>query len=494
MEIIKSRWILDRVVASANIKDFPEIRKQSDPADWLTKKVSVNRRGDSNLFEIKYASPDRGSSAVVVNEVTRQYLLAQEEEERSRFNSILAALNQQLTAREDNVRTLRQQVEAAAQKVSGEEPEQEQGREQGEPKPLGKSRLAEMQGRLIEVQVEKAMLSARIKAAEEEISVPKTIAAATTAAATSKAAAGNVGAKPAAPTAEKSKRELTNDEKELRDQMVERELEVAPDVMKLKSQLFAERLAMKRLEKQLKDAEKDPMYKKHQQEITIGKSSLEDLKKTLRPEILEQVEFALRNRQVGGVAGPDRDAERLERRQEELSRLKVELRGCDIAEENLRSAYSTELTKALKNREQLSGESLNLKFKKDELAEAQTVLAKISDRLIQMQTERSAPPRVIWHMPAKVPEVPIEELPLRNMFVAGLPAFFLPFALAIAWEVRARRISFPGRPGAASASDGAGRDRTAADASADGPAGRRDANRLGSTDLRGKHRQPAERR
>ena len=46
-------------------------------------------------------------------------------------------------------------------------------------------------------------------------------------------------------------------------------------------------------------------------------------------------------------------------------------------------------------------------------------------------------------MPAKVPEVPIEELPLRNMFVAGLPAFLLPFALAIAWEVRARRISSP---------------------------------------------------
>jgi capsular exopolysaccharide synthesis family protein len=146
---------------------------------------------------------------------------------------------------------------------------------------------------------------------------------------------------------------------------------------------------------------------------------------------------------VGGAAGPASDVAVLAKREDDLRRLKIELRGCEIAEENLRSAYATQLTKTLKDREQLSGESLNLKFKKDELAEAQAVLARISDRLIALQTERWAPTRVIWHEPAKAPQVPIEVLPYRSMSVAGLTAFLLPFVLAVIWEVRARRIICP---------------------------------------------------
>ncbi len=81
----------------------------------------------------------------------------------------------------------------------------------------------------------------------------------------------------------------------------------------------------------------------------------------------------------------------------------------------------------MKERQQHGLDDLNLEFKKDELKEAQSVLARISDRLIALQTEQSAPPRVVWHEEAKVPETPVAGLPYRWMILAGLAAFCLPF-------------------------------------------------------------------
>ena len=77
------------------------------------------------------------------------------------------------------------------------------------------------------------------------------------------------------------------------------------------------------------------------------------------------------------------------------------MRSYEIAEENLRKAYSSQLKKFLTELEQVSGENVNLTFMKDELAQPQKVLERITERLIALQTERAAPARVIWHQPAK---------------------------------------------------------------------------------------------
>ena len=110
IEIIRSSWIMGRTVANAAVKELPEIRKQADPIDWLRKKVSATPSNDSDVFEIKYSSPDPECAALVVNEVTRQYLKAQEEEESARYSNIIKALEQELTARRETVRTLQEQM------------------------------------------------------------------------------------------------------------------------------------------------------------------------------------------------------------------------------------------------------------------------------------------------------------------------------------------------------------------------------------------------
>ena len=117
----------------------------------------------------------------------------------------------------------------------------------------------------------------------------------------------------------------------------------------------------------------------------------------------------------------------------------TELRSYEIAEDNLRLEYENRSQKFLKELEQLGADNVNLTFMKDELAETQKVLERITERQIALETERGAP-RVIWHEPARIPEAPVEAWPYKQLALAGLLALCLPFALAVGWERVVRRI------------------------------------------------------
>ncbi len=129
----------------------------------------------------------------------------------------------------------------------------------------------------------------------------------------------------------------------------------------------------------------DPLYLKAQKEIAIYEQNLEEFKRQVSGPIRADVELSLRsNGSAGGVVAIDG-------RHEELARLRNALRSYEIAEENLRKAYSSQLKKFLTEFEQVSGENVNLTFMKDELTQAQKVLERITERLIALQTERAAP-------------------------------------------------------------------------------------------------------
>ena len=149
------------------------------------------------------------------------------------------------------------------------------------------------------------------------------------------------------------------------------------------------------------------MYVMAEKEFVTKEHNLED---TIRDEV-EATLRAMRN--DGGVAT----------RQEELDRLRKEEHGYKLAEENLKIAYGEKLRDFLKDFRQLSGERLNLKFMKDELGQKQVVLDRITQRLIEMQTEEAAPSLVDWRIEARTPEAPIEEAPFERMQWFGLAAY-----------------------------------------------------------------------
>jgi len=409
IELIRSRWIMGRTVANEKIKQLPEIRKQRNAIAWLRKRVSVVSENESDVFEIRYSSPDPDSAALVVNEVTKQYLTAQEEEDAKRTRNIVAALMEEMKSREKAVRALRTQVQTATQQVSGKEPELARP-DQTSP---AKHPMAELQGRLIDIQVERAMLAARIKAGEEDLR-------------SAEPAAGDRAKAAAAP--------LSKEELALRDAMVVRAVAENGDVKQWDSMLAAKQAKLQQIETIATRGKEDPAYIELRKEIVRDQKSLEELKQKMAGPIQTEAEYTLRAKRSDG------EVTILGKRREEVARMRCDLRGYEIAEDNLRSAYSGQLKKFLTEIEQVSGENVNLTFMKDELAQAQKVLERITERQIALQTERGAPPRVIWHEPARAPEAPVEEFPTRNMALAVLACLCMPFAVAVGWERLVRRI------------------------------------------------------
>ena len=86
------------------------------------------------------------------------------------------------------------------------------------------------------------------------------------------------------------------------------------------------------------------------------------------------------------------------------------------------------------------GDTVDLGFATRELNEAQDVFNALSNRILRLTTEQDAPDQVKWWRNAEPAIAPVETVPTRNLALASL-VFFVPFALAGAWEFFVRRVS-----------------------------------------------------
>jgi len=515
MDKIHSRWIIGRAKEALGEKSnqLAEIFKRPDPIDWLRKQVTVTA-GESDLFEIKYSSAIPANAVLVVNTVTEQYLKAQEEEDTARNIQIVDALGKQMSAREEGVRALRKQVLTKTQEVEGKEPEAVRP----DPGSPNKNPLGELQSRLIDLQVQKALLSAQIQASEEELAAAEKATAADGGTVTGSSA--DVADKTAASLSVKQPKlqddairtavadspdiralkshlvsaqaelqriekrstkgkkdpfyirqqeeiaiiaqsikqqekkiadetplkmklaaaPLSKEEIELRDALVKKALAENSEVQRLNTQLLGSQMELDRIERRFKKGKADLLYIRQKEESEIFEKNITALKERLKEQIQDELTISVRAKRGNGGIGVNSDIMILSKRREELARMRNTLRGYELAEAKLREEYHSKLETFLKQLKNVSEESVELTFKKDELKEKEGVLARIAERQIALQTERSAPTRVILHEKARAPEAPVELLPYRNMALAGLLAMCLPFALAVGWEGMARRI------------------------------------------------------
>jgi capsular exopolysaccharide synthesis family protein len=171
-------------------------------------------------------------------------------------------------------------------------------------------------------------------------------------------------------------------------------------------------------------------YLRKQTELRREEDSLVQLSARVREAAIKEAELTVFARRK------EAEANSVSRRRDELEQLKCQLRGFQIAEDNLRDQYAS----LQKEMEKASGDSMELLFKKDELNQSQKVLDRIAERLSQLQTEQGAPARVIWHQEAIPPQAPVQDFPYRNASLALLIGLGLPFGLAVAWERYVRRI------------------------------------------------------
>ncbi len=248
---------------------------------------------------------------------------------------------------------LRTQVQTAAQQVSGREPET------ARPDPSSPAKFpAELQARLVAVQVDRAMLSVRIKAGEEGLRLAEA-AAKTAADATPK---NDAGAQASAPPV--SAAPLSKEESELRDAVVRRAIAEHADVRQRESMLLSKRMELEQIRRTTKLGKVDSSYKRLEREIAAYEKGLEELKQKMVAPIQREVESTLRARRSESV---NSEVTILAARRAELEQMHSKLRTHEIAEKNMRSAYADQLTKFSTQVRQFSEEDRNLTVKKERI-------------------------------------------------------------------------------------------------------------------------------
>ena len=414
--MIRSPLILSSVVARPEIARLLNVREPSDTIAMLAKQVKITPVGESYLFKILYTSSNAECAAAIVNAITESYFQLRDKSDAERTQAVVAVLEKEKAGRLEEVLRMRQELSEMARRVTGRPVFTAKAETDSQT-----NALADLQGRLVNAQVEAAVLAARLEAAQREIQ-EKGIGA----------GQSKSGDAPPDPS-----------EASLREAMIEKAILERPEMAKAAELLAAKETRQKEIELRLKDGKNDPLYAQIGREIAEDRQAIEALKKSLRGAVEKQTEATLLARRR------DRESVDADRRLDEVSRLQAELQGRRVMEQRLQAEYDKEL----KNVKKFSGNTLELEFKRDELARAEKVFELISARALQLRTERMAPTRVELLRMADVPRTPIEPYPIRLMAVAVLMGLSAPFALAFGWERWIRRVSdshdLPATPGLA---------------------------------------------
>ncbi len=377
LELLRSPLVLNSVVHEPDIADIPEIQGRRDAATWLAKQLSIKPVGQSELYKVSLTTSRPEHSVRIVDAVVNAYFALRSRDEAGRVDQVIKLLEQERERRAREVVVLRESLHELGKHATG----QDSGGLDATSDPAAKSSLAELEGRLINAEVEREVLKARIKAGEESYS-----------------------AQPI----------------EASEWMVAKSVEQDAEVQKFKTALAGKQASLREIEARSATGDRDPLYHRMQREIRQDEQALQRLLKDARGRV--QVEAAT-------AAG--------KKLADELTTLRSELEGRRAAEQLLRDRYNGQL-KELKLPD--SGR-LELASKRAELDRAEKVLDLIAERAAKLGTEQRAPGRVSLLQRAEIASVEI--FPVREATLAVLAGLCLPFALAVGWEWLVRRVNGP---------------------------------------------------
>jgi polysaccharide biosynthesis transport protein len=379
VELIRSPMVLGPVVGRPEIARIPELKPGVDPVPWLAKRIKVTPIGDSEFNTVSFESTSPESASWLINAVVDQYFRLKDRDDAERTQRVIELLEQEKARRADEIGRLREDVRQLTKQATGKDP----FAANPDGNYLRANPLAGLQDQLILAQVERQVLAAKVQALGE-------------------AAPPSAAEVPAS--------------------LVAKEVEENAEVRRWKAELLARQSQMLEIESVVKSGRKDPNY------AVFARAVARDEK------ILAQLRADVAKRLTAEMEGNER-----ERHERELAEAKSQLANQTIREEALRKRHEAELKKL----EVGSGETLQLQFKRSELAQAQQVLDRISARIAQLRTEQRAPARVTLWQRADTPSRPVDKSPYLKLLLAALAAFTAPFALAVGWERLVRRISDP---------------------------------------------------
>jgi len=143
----------------------PELQHESDVALALSKRIAITRRGESDIYVVSFTSVSPTQAELIVKEVTAAYLSFHSKNEAEKDNRIIRLLEEQRTARYEEMNQLRENVRSLSLQLTGIDPFRDHTRANDLSSPA--LLLPRLQDKLIESELEQEFLAIRIKEAEE---------------------------------------------------------------------------------------------------------------------------------------------------------------------------------------------------------------------------------------------------------------------------------------------------------------------------------------
>ena len=422
-ELIRSPMVVAAALADTALtsKPVPEIQEQADPVNWLVKRLAIKRRGQSELYEVTFVSPNPNDAARVVNAVVKAYLSLRESQDRQRALKVIQVLQEEKSIREKQQELSRESLRELGMRLTGRDPFPDKSQRDA----VARNPASELEARLVREEVEEVVLRARIKALEEVAGMAKT-GVSEKAAGTDRTgvAVGSAVARSLAPvpTLLETYRKAPWDLAAVSAGGAEARIDAHPEIQRLKATILANEAKIQEIASKAIEGVNHPRCKELREQIARDEGTVETLRAKVRQDVAAQMRLQ-RQEKVG----------------EELAAMRLELQSRQSAIALWRQRYETELGKQKKD----TGESFKMLFQRAELERADKVLDRVSQRLLELKTEQGAPSRVQVVEDAKAPPGPVELFPFKTVIPASLLGLCLPLLLATLWEHFAKRLSDP---------------------------------------------------
>jgi capsular exopolysaccharide synthesis family protein len=281
VELLRSPPVLQSVAREADTAAFLQIVSPRDPLLWLTKGLSVKSVGQSELYKLSIMTPEPKLSAQIVNSVLDSYFKLRSQDENERLGLVIKLLEEEQQRRAGEVAAMRESVQALGANAAADP-----GDNRSLPAEAGRRQpLAELQVRLINAEVERQVLEAKIKAAEESETSPE---------------AG------------------------VSDRTVDQAVEADAEVAKLKTLLAGKRSKLHEIAARSANGDRNPLYRQLQAEIAEEEQKLQQLCRDLGQKVRADLAASADKKQAG-----------------ERTRLRADLEAHRAAEELLRQRYES---------------------------------------------------------------------------------------------------------------------------------------------------------
>jgi succinoglycan biosynthesis transport protein ExoP len=376
VELMRTPLVLGGVLNDANVAAYDEIKYAADPVAWMADNLKVKPRAMSEVYEIRFRSANPELAAAVANGVMDAYIHLQSENDSRENQLILDLLEQEKERQHQELGRLQENVQTLSMRISTQHPGVATGAEQNR---IVLAAVTDDERRLAESEVERQMLEARLKAAQETRNAP------------------------AAPQ---------------KVEQIERMVSEDADVAAISARMRLLQDEIRAFAAASSKGEADPL-------LQGRKSQLAELETALS-RAREIATRAVTTTTTDGLS---------EQKAAQLSQLQREIAEKKKLEELFRQRIDMER----QQRERLGGQEADLEMARGELARADDVYKRMSDKLIAMRTEMRAPTRVGEVSRATVPTEAVSH-PFSKMMAAALALFCLPWGIALCFEHVRRNI------------------------------------------------------